>query len=72
MNWADLLDWAGRILGGLAALVGLGLFVILLGNLGKVFVWLGRTLWSFGQALVRLVRSPYAALLAGIERNNEK
>ncbi len=31
MNGAELLDWAGRILGGIAALIGVGLFVILMG-----------------------------------------
>jgi hypothetical protein len=69
MNWADLIDWAGRILGGLAALVGLGLLVVLLGNLGKVFGWLGRTLWSFARWLVRLVRSPRLTLLEGVEQS---
>lgn len=69
MNGTELIDWAGRILGGFAALVGLGLFVVLLGNLGKVFGWLGRGLWSCARWLARLVRSPRQALLEAIERS---
>jgi hypothetical protein len=69
MNWADLLDWTLRILGGLAALVGLALFVTLLGNLGKVFAWLGKAVWRLAKWLSRLVRSPRQALLEAVDHS---
>jgi hypothetical protein len=69
MNWADLLDWILRILGGLAALVGLALFVALLGNLGKVFAWLGNVAWRLINWLSRLVRSPRQALLEAVDHS---
>lgn len=62
-------DWAGRILGGLAALIGLALFVTLLGQLGKVFAWFGGTFWVLMKWLNRLVRSPRLTLLEGVERS---
>ena len=69
MNWADLLDWTLRILGGLAALVGLALFVTLLGNLGKGFAWLGNAAWRLAKWLSRLVRSPRQALLEAVDHS---
>ena len=69
MNWADLVDWTLRILGGLAALVGLALFVTLLGNLGKVFAWLGNAAWRLTKWLSRLVRSPWQALLEAVDHS---
>jgi hypothetical protein len=69
MNWADLLDWTLRILGGLASLLVLVLFVTLLVIIGKVFAWLGKAAWSLAKWVARRVRSPLQALLEAVDHS---
>lgn len=69
MNLNEILDWGIRILGGLAALLALGVFVILLGKLGDIFSWLGKTVWGLIRWIGLLLRSPRQTLLASVEHS---